>query len=249
MGDKTAISWCDKSWQPWWGCTKIAPGCDNCYAQVKDHRFGGNHWQDPPRIMSDENWKKPIRWNKQILDDPVCPGRHLIFCGSMCDVFDKNAPDGQRARLWQLIRDTPNLTWLLLTKRAPNIRKYLPSDWGDGYENVWLGVTVEDKEHGLARAKILNTIPARVRFLSCEPLLEDLGYELSWLIDDGIYWVIVGGESGPNARPMEAKWAISIQYDCEMLNTPFFFKQMGGNTRDKGGHLLNHQIFQEFPNG
>ncbi len=241
MAEKTAIAWCDSTFNPWWGCTKVAPGCDNCYAAALDKRSGGDFWNDKPRAMSATNWKKPLKWNRE------ATGRHLVFCGSMCDVFDKNAPDGQRARLWYLIRRTPNLTWLLLTKRASNIEKYLPYDWGDGYENVWLGVTVEDKEHGLARAKILNTIPARLRFLSCEPLLEDLGYELSWIIDNGIYWVIVGGESGPNARPMEPVWVDSIRTDCEMLSTPFFFKQWGGNTRDKGGHLLNGEICQEFP--
>ena len=241
MGEKTGISWTDSTFNPWWGCTKIAPGCDNCYAQVLDHRTGGDFWDTSPRSMSQLNWNKPLKWNRDVTR------RHLVFCGSMCDVFDKNAPDGQRERLWQLIRDTPNLTWLLLTKRAPNIRKYLPNDWGDGYENVWLGVTVEDIEHGLKRANILNGIPARLRFLSCEPLLEDIGPELSWVMDDGIGWVIVGGESGPNARPIKREWIDRIRVDCDMLNVPFFFKQWSAPAAWKADHLLDGKEVREFP--
>ena len=237
MGEKTAISWCDSTFNIAWGCTKISPGCDNCYAAALDKRTGGDHWNGKPRIMSDANWKKPLKWNRK------ATGRHLVFCGSMCDWADKNIPDGQRERLWQLIRDTPNLTWLLLTKRATNILKYLPDDWGEGYENVWLGVTVENRWHGIRRASILKTIPAKIRFLSCEPLIQSLPR----LNLTGIHWVIVGGESGPKARPIQPWWVDRIRLNCEEDHVPFFFKQWGGNTRDKGGHLLNHQIFQEFP--
>jgi protein gp37 len=160
----------------------------------------------------------------------------------MCDVFDKNAPDGQRERLWQLIRDTPMLDWQLLTKRAPNIEKCLPDDWGDGYSNVWLGVTVEDKKHGLRRAEVLRSIPAKIRFLSIEPLLECLGLYYYGAFD----WVIVGGESGHHARPMEESWVWSIKGQCEDDGTPFFFKQWGGR-KDKGGCLMNGAEFKQWP--
>lgn len=191
MGDTTGIGWTDSTFNPWWGCTRISPGCDNCYAATFDHRLGQNYW-DPkitPRMMSEQNWNRPLRWNREAQAAGV---RHRVFSGSMCDVFDNKAPEGQRGRLWALIRATPWLDWQLLTKRASLIERYLPADWGAGYPNVWLMVSVENKEHGLPRVDILRNIPARVRGLSVEPLLEDLGR-----IDlTGIHWVIVGGMVG-----------------------------------------------------
>jgi protein gp37 len=189
--------------------------------------------------MSDENWRKPLRWNKQAI---AAKTRRKVFCGSMCDVFDKNAPEGQRERLWSLITETPMLDWQLLTKRAPNIKRYLPEDWDVGYQNVWLGVTVENRKHGLPRMEHLRHVPARVRFLSIEPLLEDLGVlDLS-----GFNWVIVGGESGPYARPMDMAWVNSIHRQCQEQGVPFFFKQWGGR-RDKGGCLLHGMEIKEWP--
>ena len=160
----------------------------------------------------------------------------------MCDWTDNNAPAGQRDRLWELIRATPNLDWQLLTKRAPNIKRCLPTDWGNGYDNVWLGVTVENRQHGLPRIEHLRRAPAKVRFLSIEPLLEDLGE-----IDlTGIHWVIVGGESGPNARPMAIEWVGNLRRQAEAAGVPFFFKQWGGR-RDKGGCLLQGVEIKEWP--
>lgn len=233
MGEKSQISWTDNTFNPWEGCTNVAPGCDNCYAEARNIRFQGNNWGKGAkrRVMSDANWKKPHRWQRQTAKS----GKPIkVFCGSLCDWADNEAPEGQRERLWQVIRETPNLQWQLLTKRAPNIVKYLPDDWGTGYPNVWLGVTVENRKHGLPRIDILREIPAVVRFLSIEPLLEDLGdLNLS-----GIHWVIVGGESGPNARQMESDWVYGIQFDCIAYDVPFFFKQWGGNTPDKGGSIF-----------
>lgn len=226
MADKTEISWTDATFNPWWGCTAVSPGCDNCYAEAWDARWGGNHWgkDTQPRVMSDGNWKKPHQWNKKR------PGIR-VFCASMCDVFDKNAPTGQRERLWNTIRATPNLHWQLLTKRAPNIEKYLPEDWGNGYNNAWLGVTVENRKHGLPRINTLRKIPSSVRFLSIEPLLEDLGDIDLTSID----WVIVGGESGKNARVMQQEWALNVFTRCREQGVPFFFKQQGGTSSNKGG--------------
>jgi protein gp37 len=241
MAEETEIAWTDSTFNPWWGCTKVAPGCDNCYAEALHNRFGGGHWGPgtTPRMMSIQNWNKPRRWQREAEASGV---RRKVFCGSMCDWTDKNAPDGQRERLWQLIRETPNLDWQLLTKRAGNIEKCLPDDWGDGYQNVWLGVTVEDRAHGLKRMEMLKTIPAIVRFLSMEPLLESIGpIEL-----DGIDWVIVGGESGPNARPLKSAWVNDIYNQCGEQMTPFFFKQWGGR-KDKGGCLLNGIEIKQWP--
>jgi protein gp37 len=160
----------------------------------------------------------------------------------MCDVFDKKAPAGERERLWALIRKTPNLTWQLLTKRAPNIHRFLPYDWGEGYANVWLGVSVENRADGLPRIEQLRQIPARVRFLSIEPLLENLG-PLNLF---GIHWVIVGGESGSRARPMDPSWVKRIRRQCIGQHVPLFFKQWGGR-RDKGGCLLNGLEVKQWP--
>lgn len=242
MSDATAISWTDHTFNPWLGCQRISPACDNCYAAEWDKRFGGTHWDkgNPPRAMSDANWKKPAKWQRLALE--LCK-RPRVFCGSMCDVFDKRAPEGQRGRLYDVIRSTPMLDWQLLTKRAPNIAKFLPDDWGNGYHNVWLGVTVEDVLFGKPRIDILRQIPARIRFLSIEPLLEDLR-ELDLT---GIHWVIIGGESGPGCRTMNPHWVDSVIEQCRAQNVAVWFKQWGGNTKDKGGHLINDQIIQEWP--
>lgn len=159
----------------------------------------------------------------------------------MMDVFDNEANPAARARLWETIRATPNLDWQLLTKRAPNIAKYLPQDWNDGYPNVWLGVTCENRKHGLPRVDILRQIPAVVRFVSAEPLLEDISeIDLS-----GIDWLIVGGESGFGYRPMNPEWARSLRDRCATTGVTFFYKQDGG--LHGGGHLLDGMQYYNWP--
>jgi protein gp37 len=240
MAENTEIAWTDNTFNPWWGCTKVAAGCDNCYASALDKRTGGDHWGKgtQPRTMSQQNWNKPIKWNAH--SDTNSPTK--VFCGSMCDWADKNAPEGERERLFGLIAKTPNLAWQLLTKRAPNIEKYLPSDWGEGYDNVWIGVTVENKREGLKRIEHLRKIPAKIRFLSIEPLLEDLGdIDLT-----DIHWVIVGGESGNGCRPIKREWIVDIQKQCAEQKVPFFFKQWGGRT-NKNRCELDGVEFKEYP--
>lgn len=241
MAEKTEIAWTDSTFNPWWGCSKVGPGCDHCYAEALDKRTGGDHWgaTKTPRTMSADNWRKPARWQRIA---EATSARRRVFCGSMCDWADKHAPDGQRDRLFKLIRETPNLDWQLLTKRAPNISRCLPPDWGSGYENVWLGVTVENRKHGLPRIEHLRRVPALVRFLSIEPLLEDLG-----VIDlTGIHWVIVGGESGHGARPMESAWVANIKRQCEAAGVAFFFKQWGGR-HGNGGCLIDNGEVKQWP--
>ena len=175
MGKDTNISWCDHTFSPWLNCTPVGPGCDNCYAERFWRLRGLKPGQDQPRLTtSDKYWKEPIKWNAEAA---AAGERRKVFCGSLCDVFDNKAPAGIRSRLWSLINDTPQLDWLLLTKRAPNIERYLiERDLLDGewvkQPNIWLGVTVENRKHGLPRIDILRNIPATVRFLSIEPLLE-----------------------------------------------------------------------------
>ncbi|MCG7952655.1 MAG: phage Gp37/Gp68 family protein [Candidatus Thiodiazotropha endolucinida] len=246
MAETTEIAWTDSTFSPWWGCSKVAPGCDHCYALDLDKRTGGDHWgpDRTPRSMSDSYWKKPLSWdrNHQKFAQENNGRRRRVFCGSVCDWADKNGPVSERERLWSLIKETPMLDWQLLTKRAPNIERYLPEDWGDGYPNAWLGVTVEDRKHGLPRLDILREIPSRLRFLSIEPLLEDLGP----LNLRGIHWVIVGGESGPLARPLEEAWVTAIQEQCAEQGVPFFFKQWGAR-RGKGGCLINGIEVKQWP--
>lgn len=238
MSEHTNISWTDATFNPWWGCTAISPACDNCYARTLDRRTGGDHWDGTHKVLSDANWRKPFSWDKKAAKTGT---RTKVFSGSMCDVFDNKADPSLRARLFETIRATQHLEWQLLTKRAPNIAKMLPSDWGDGWPNVWLGVTVEDRRFGLPRIDHLRQVPAKVRFLSIEPLLEDLG-----AIDlDGIDWVIVGGESGAGCRPMHPAWAESIRAQCEEQGVAFFFKQAGGFRH--GSELLNGIEYKQFP--
>jgi Bacteriophage protein gp37 len=253
MAAKTEIAWTDSTFNIFWGCTKVGAGCDNCYAAALDKRTGGNHFAGfsiiatAPKNLSDTYWQKPLQWQRKAAKAGT---RHKVFCGSMCDWADKNGDPTQRERLWDLIRATPNLDWQLLTKRASNIKKFLPADWGNGYPNVWLGVTVENRRQGLRRMEMLKTIPAQVRFLSIEPLLEDLGR----LDLDGIHWVIAGGESGVKARAMQTAWVDKIFQQCQQQGAPFFFKQWGTWGQDgkrravaANGSLYQGREFKEFP--
>lgn len=245
MAEKTDIAWTHSTFNPWWGCSKVAPGCDNCYAETLDSETGGDYWgpKKTPRTMSSDNWRKPRRWQRDHASFELEKGvRHRVFTGSMCDWTDKNAPEGQRDRLWALIQDTPDLDWQLLTKRAPNITRCLPADWGQGYDNVWLGVTVENRKHGLPRIEALRKVPAKIRFLSVEPLLEDLGT----LDLNGIHWVIVGGESGMGCRPMKLEWVASIRAQCEAQGVAFFYKQRGGHP-NKSECELDGLVVKQWP--
>lgn len=246
MADKSAIEWTDATFNPWWGCAKVSPGCDNCYAE----RDAGRHY--PGRVLwgvdaerrtfGEKHWNEPLRWERRAIRE----NRRLrVFCASMADVFDKNAP--ARNELWGLIAATPHLDWLILTKRIGNVPRMLPIDWGDGYPNVWLGISVVNQEEADRDIPKLIELPARVRFLSCEPLLgridlcaqfgmwwnqtmdcwEGTGQHInrdSWG-RPRIDWVIVGGESGHKARPMEFRWAQSLRDQCLAAKAAFFFKQ------------------------
>ena len=244
MADETEISWTDSTFNPWIGCAKVSPGCDHCYAETLDRRklwSDDVHWGPGTRPMaaSENSWKLPLRWQRKAARDGTV---NKVFCGSMHDFADTRAPAGARQRLWELVRETPDLRWQMLTKRPKNIMKSLPKDWGNGYHNVCLGVTVEDVEHGLPRIDILRNIPCAMRFLSIEPLLEDIGK-----IDlTDIGWVIVGGESGRGARPMELDWVLSIREQCTQQNVPFFYKQKG-LPRGHGDCLIDGVEVKEWP--
>ncbi len=246
MGKDTEISWTDSPWHPWWGCTKIDPACANCYAAAFDARLGRKDWGPlaPRRFFGDEHWAEPVKWNRAAQKKGE---KQRVFCASMADwAGDRRDLDPWRVRMWKLVRETEYLDWLMLTKRADKIEQFLPPDWGQGYPNVWLGVTVGDNA-GLWRAEQLRQIPAVVRFLSVEPLLERIqDPDLS-----GIHWVIVGGESGPKCRPMNLAWPRFLLDDCLRAGTAYFFKQEGGhpNKRDRMGNFPPDLQVREFPRG
>lgn len=241
MSKRTGIKWTDHTWNPWQGCTRVSEGCRYCYAEAGTRRFGLSVWgESPRRVTSPSGWRKPLNFNREAERDGV---RRRIFCGSWCDVFeDHPVAEENRPRLWDLIAETPALDWLLLTKRPERIAASLPLTWGVGWPNVWLGTSIENRAT-LHRADSLRSIPAAVRFLSCEPLLEPLD-ELNL---SSIDWLIVGGESGPNARPMRPEWAAALRDLCTRAGIPFFYKQSGGRDRHKGGDLLEGERLQAFP--
>jgi protein gp37 len=190
MGKDSKIEWTHHTFNPWIGCTKVSPACDNCYAEVWDKRFGGEHWgpKAPRRLTSEQNWHQPLKWNKEA---EAAGERRRVFCASLADVFDNQAPEGAQERLWGLIKKTPWLDWLLLTKRPQNIERMLPSDWGKGYPNVWPGVTVENQDEANRRTPLLLRVSAAVHCLSCEPLLGPVNLNSSL---GGTLWI--GGQQG-----------------------------------------------------
>lgn len=263
MAEHTGISWTDHTFNVAWGCTKVSPGCRHCYADALAKRWGWNVFGTGGRRPFGENhWAEPLRWNADAERGGVV---RRVFCSSMCDVFEDHPTiDKEREKLWPLIRETPWLDWQILTKRAERIAKCLPEDWGAGYPNVWLGVSVENKEWADKRIPHLLIIPAVVRFLSYEPALGPVDLT-RWLLihdpfgapcdlmprnpatfDPSIGWVIAGGESGPAFRPADTDWFRSMRDQCRAANVPFFFKQSGG-LRPGTGIELDGEVIQEMP--
>lgn len=244
MGQNSAIEWTDHTFNPWIGCTKVSDGCKFCYAEtLMDHRYSKVKWgpQGERVRTSPANWKKPLQWNKQAKAEGR---RYRVFCASLADVFEDNEQVREwRWDLWDLIEMTPNLDWLLLTKRPENVIEFtkrwsseMPKSLGFWPDNIWLGTSVENQATANARIPHLLRIPATVRFLSVEPMLgpvdlEDLAFEAAgpeWagynpLVD----WVICGGESGPQARPMSVMWSGRLWQQCRDAGIPFFMKQLG----------------------
>lgn len=233
--ENSKIEWTDHTFNPWVGCTKVSPACDHCYAESWAKRTGQSGlWAGERRRTSVANWRKPYKWNNEA---PMAGARTRVFCASLADVFDNQVPSEWRRDLFWMIRETPNLDWLLLTKRPQNIAKMLPEEWGDGWPNVWLGTTVENRDEEGRRGGILRRVPAAVRFFSMEPLLEPV---IPYL--DGIHWVIVGGENGPGARDMPADWVQAIKDSCELSGTAFFMKQMA-----RKAPIPAHLLLRQFP--
>ena len=242
MAETTGISWTDATFNPWWGCTRVSPGCENCYAETFDKRVGGDHWGPgkPRRIMSEHYWNEPLRWNRKAEK----AGKKLrVFCASMADIFDAEAPAGQRERLWSLIRQTDHLIWQLLTKRVEGYRTLFPYDLL-GHERIWKGFTAEDQKRYDDRWDQMRFLPG-LTWWSYEPALTEVTMYKVWAKPA---WVVFGGESGPGRRECLLAWALKNRAECDQHNIPWFMKQMGARTPAEGKLLIPDDLrIQEFP--
>jgi len=242
MSTASRIEWTEATWNPIVGCTKISAGCKHCYAEAMAKRLkamgtpGYEHGFSltllPERLLEPLQRKRPT----------------VYFVNSMSDLFHERVPRHYIDRVLDVIRRTPQHTYQILTKRAARMARYFGT--GEAPENAWLGVSVENRKHGVPRIDYLREISAHTRFLSVEPLLEDVGQ----LDLQNIHWVIVGGESGPKARPMQPEWAESVQRQCAKQGVAFFFKQWGGwgadgkrRSKAQNGRLLKGRTWDEMP--
>ena len=243
MSDRSAIEWTEATWNPTTGCDRISAGCDHCYALTLAKRLkamGAEKYQvdGDPRTsgpgfgltLHPDALSVPYRWRTP----------RLVFVNSMSDLFHARVPLEFIREVFQVMADTPQHTYQVLTKRSRRLRRLAGKlDWPP---NVWMGVSVEDQTH-LYRVDDLRGVPAAVRFLSCEPLLGPLtGLDLT-----GIDWVIAGGESGPGHRPMDEAWVLELRDLCQAHGVPFFFKQWGGRTPKAGGRLLEGRTWDQMP--
>ena len=239
MSSKSEIEWTDATWNPVRGCDKISPGCAHCYAQTFAERFRGvpGHpfEQGFDLRLVPEKLQEPLRWK-----DPK-----RIFVNSMSDLFHVDIDDAYIGQVAEIMQRADWHTFQVLTKRADRMQRLLQSQLRSAAlkKHIWWGASVENRKHGLPRIDALRHSPARVRFLSIEPLIEDLGK----INLNGIHWVIVGGESGPGARPMAPEWVRSIRDQCENVGVPFFFKQWGGTRKKKAGRILDGRTYDQLP--
>lgn len=291
MATNSKIEWCDSTFNPWIGCTKVSQGCANCYAAMQDkfRKWTLEGWGagKPRKRTSVANWREPLKWNREYDEAetrraeallcappgsvlPEYPRRPRVFCASLADWLDVEVPTQWRVDLLDLIEATPNLDWLLLTKRpegwsarmheAMAAGSKLARSWlnGNAPSNVWVGTTVEDQTRAEDRIPELIDIPAKVRFLSCEPLLGPVDLRL---VNDqrvviqrnfvpGIHWVICGGESGPGARPFVVEYADDLRRQCERAGVAFFMKQFGALPTTTNANLLDwpdETVFEALP--
>lgn len=234
MSTQSAIEWTETTWNPVSGCTKISPGCAHCYAERMARRLqamGQYRYRNGFRVtLHPEALEEPYNWKHP----------RMVFVNSMSDLFHEKIPLEFIHRVFDVMNKNSRHTFQILTKRSEKLAQAAPLlNWSD---NIWMGVTVENSDY-LYRIDHLRQVNATVRFLSLEPLLG----ELESLDLGGIDWVIVGGESGPGARPMKEKWAVSVKSKCELAGVPFFFKQWGGVNKKKAGRILEGRTWNEMP--
>jgi len=242
MSTKTSIEWTEQTWNPTTGCTKVSPGCQNCYAEVMARRLkaiGVKGYENGFALtLHPTRLKEPLRRKKPT----------MYFVNSMSDIFHEDIPNQYIRGVFEVIKRSPQHTFQILTKRAARMAEFLK--YYNVPKNAWIGVTVENRKYGISRIDKLRQVNAKVRFLSMEPLLEDLGH----LNLKNIHWVIVGGESGPKARRMEPEWIKSIKQQCEKHNICFFFKQWGGwgadgkkRAKKANGRMLFGRTWNSMP--
>jgi protein gp37 len=235
----STIEWTDTTWNPVRGCIKVSPGCKNCYAETFAERFRGvpghpyEHGFDPRLVPG--KLLEPLTWSTP----------KTVFVNSMTDLFQEAVPEAYVRAVAIVMTHADWHTYQVLTKRADRMQQMLENELRHAAKapNIWWGVSVEDRKYGVPRIELLRRSPARVRFLSIEPLLEDVGdIDLS-----GIHWVIVGGESGPGARPMRREWVERIKAQCDAVNALFFFKQWGGRRKHKHGRSIDGRTYDAMP--
>ncbi len=239
MSERSKIEWTDATWNPVRGCTKVSPGCAHCYAETFAERFRGvpGHPYEfgfdlrlvPHKLTEPLRWKSP----------------RTIFVNSMSDLFQEGVPDEYIIDVTRVMQAANWHTFQVLSKRSERLRDLLKTKlrFATRQQHIWWGVSVENRRHGVPRIGHLQAAPAAVRFLSIEPLLEDIGT----INLRGISWVIVGGESGPGARPMDREWVVSIRKQCKDARVPFFFKQWGGVQKSRHGRSLDGRTYDEYP--
>jgi protein gp37 len=240
MADNSSIEWTNSTWNPVTGCTKVGPGCDHCYAERFAERFRGvpDHPFEPgfDLTLRPKRLDQPAKWRKP----------RMIFVNSMSDLFHKDVPFSYVDQVFEAMEEANWHTFQVLTKRSGLMKKYINSRYKDrpAPGHIWLGVSIEDKQR-LSRLKHLQETNATIRFLSLEPLLGPLGR----LSLDGIHWAIVGGESGPGARPIQPEWIREIRDQCLPRDVAFFFKQWGGIRPKTGGRELDGRHWDQLPTG
>lgn len=251
MGKETAISWTDHTFNPWWGCVRVSEGCTHCYAETFSKRTGHSIWgvDADRRFFGQKHWNEPLLWNSK------AKKQELVFCASMADVFETHKKghindlmNKERERLGWTIWHTPNLEWLLLTKRIESAEFYLDMMFpgGERPDSIWVGCTTENQESFDKRIEHLANVKAKVRFLSVEPQIGPVSILKN---PRAIDWVISGGESGPGCRPFDVAWARQLRDECKENNIAFFLKQLGGhpNKRHDLSDFPEDLRIQEFP--
>lgn len=239
MSDHSKIEWTDATWNPVRGCTKISPGCAHCYAETFAERFRGvpghPYEQGFDLRLVPEKLLEPLRW----------PKPKMVFVNSMSDLFHRDVPDDYIVKCAEVMKAAKWHTFQVLTKRSERLRDLLTSklQFAAHEKHIWWGVSVENRKNGLPRIDHLRSANTAMPFLSIEPLLEDLGV----INLRGMAWVIVGGESGAGARPMQPAWVVNIRDQCRRAKVPFFFKQWGGVRKSEAGRKLEGRTFDEFP--
>lgn len=239
MGEKTSIAWTDATFSPVWGCERVSPGCQYCFAAAL-----ANRWQPKAKLWDGDNfrtfgvkhWALPFKWNDRAAREHR---RIKVFCGSMCDVFDKRWPAGIRERLWETIRGTPHLDWQLVTKRIGNAKWMLPPDWGTGWPNVWIIASIVNQEEANRDMDKLLYLPAQIRGVSYEPALGPVDWR-RWVGETD--WIIYGGESNQGGcREAKLEWAEQTVEQCRTAGVAVFVKQLGSDPTWKGApYLMGH---------